>query len=171
MEFSFGKIFRKRNTESLLLEIIDYDPSRDIDYYNFIKQQRDNEFIQLIVNSKLMMVLIKYYFIERQFQIKKIEMMEEDEDFSASCNILINALSNDRAKLNDLLDFVEKLDDEESIEIFKISLKYRNAETNEYIGVDIQANGVIKINTDAYENEKNILKDFLVRKLYEKNSI
>lgn len=164
MNFRFGKMFRYKDYEKKSIKIIDYNPEDESNYYAFIKKQSDNGYIQIIINSNIMMFLLKYYFIERKFTITSILFTEEDEKFVEECTKIIEKVNNDRAHFVDLIDQIKFLSNEDCIEIFKISL--RGKKGNDTIRIEIQANGITKINENKYNEEACYLKDKLESYIY-----
>ncbi len=70
-----GKIFLDKFNE--LVGLI-YTPSPNIDYYSYIKKQSDLGYHQVIITSQMMINLIEYLCIDRDFEVTKIELLEED---------------------------------------------------------------------------------------------
>lgn len=158
MKFRYGKIFRHMSDDNkVLIEIIDYSPAENADYYKFIKEQGENGHIQVIVNSHIMLQLLFYYFIERSFDIVNIELMEDDNEFSNLCNNLIAQANSDRAYFARLIEQLNFLFNEDCIEIFKISLKKREI-SSEVIRIDFQSNGMTRITDNGYSSECSKLK-------------
>ena len=157
MSFQMSKIFRRVNNGKVFIEMIGYDPLINTDYYKFIEEQANKGYIQIIVNSQLMLKLLSYYFVDKGFNVESIDLMEEDDCFNESYKGLIEIANNNRAYFIKLIERLNFLFNEDCIEIFKISLKKRDEELGSRY-ISIQSNGIVRVEENKCQEEMQDVK-------------
>lgn len=156
MDFLYGKIFRQIKSKPVKISLIEYDPKIPNAYYDCIKTQKNIGNIQLVINSKLMLHILKEYVYNQGFKITSILMAEEDEEFMEKCDCLINSSNKNVEEYYRLDKFLSEFIDDNCIELFKIGIKKSSSECGN-IFIEIQSNGIVKINTNKYIKEKEYL--------------
>lgn len=148
MKNRYAKIFGT-SFENKIVNI-EYSPGND--YYEFIREQREAGFKQIIITSEIMLKIIDEYFLNRKMNISSIEFMVDDDCLDKEVKSILNNMLSDRAYYNKLIDKIKFLIEESSIDIKKIELKGK-LEDNTVISIFIQVNGILGINEDHFEDE------------------
>ena len=74
-------IYTKLFLDKLNNEIIHIKYSPKInDYYDIVRENHKKGYRQIIITSKIMTDIMKYYFYNKSFRISSIEFMEENKD-------------------------------------------------------------------------------------------
>lgn len=157
MKMKSGKFYLKNDN----ITPIEYD--KEMDYYKFVKKYNNLGYYQVILPSDVMIEILKYYFCDRKFKIVSVELLEEDDDLSSEINFLIDQIGNDRDFFVDLVERLNFLKSNSSVEIKKIELSsYKN---NESTLLYFQVNGVFGIDNDSYEKEIQYLSEIVERNI------
>lgn len=149
-----GKLFIKYDESQKQIIPIEYNSNVDIDYYSFVKKNCSLGYNQIIITSEIMLELIKYYFLSRKFKIENIEFIEEDQELSDEMDYILNQLLIDRGYLSVLIEKLEFISDNSSIDIKRIQLSSGLNEENKF-SLFIQVNGLCGIEEDFYDQEVN----------------
>jgi hypothetical protein len=157
MEEKCGKFFIKEN----IISAIEYNTQSD--YYKFVRNYSDAGYYQVILNSTIMLEILKEYFITRKFDIIDIALMEEDNDSCEEIRYLITEINKNRDKFIYLIEKLRFLNDNSSIEIKRIELKFHH--DNNSIYLYLQVNGIFGVNTNSYNEEVKSLIPILERNL------
>lgn len=156
MKYKKDKIFYKFKDQKKVYDLITYDESK-LDYYSLIKKYQNQGYYQLIINSRLMIDLIRD-FQKINLTVYDIELQEDDENFYEELHKTLEGLkgnNNSEVYLKYLIQSLNLLYYDNSIEINKISLG------NSLNDVIIYSNGIVVMNEDI-ENE---IKSFLKKEL------
>lgn len=92
MKYKKDKIFYKFKDKDKIYELVTYDESK-IDYYSLIKKYQREGYYQLIINSRLMIDLIKD-FKKIDLTVYDIELQEDDETFYGELRKTLKGLKN-----------------------------------------------------------------------------
>ena len=160
MNCVYGKVFRKKLNDNSV-EVFNYDPSKD-DYYCMVKKHRENGYYQVILSSKMMINILKEYFYNRNCKILYIEWLEEDDELNREINKFLEKINDDRDCFEWLIDKINYLLEEGSIDIKKIGFSFREEKT---VSISILVNGVIGITDSEYSSEIIKLKTFIEERI------
>ena len=149
----YAKLFIDKN-ENKMVKIM-YSPSQD-EYYKIVKEGCTKGYKQIILTSNIMATILKDYFYKCHVEILNIEFMEEDESLKQEINSILTNISEDRAHFAELINTINFLSKESSIDIKKIEMKYKNIE-NKSIRISIQVNGIYSVNEKYFEDESQRL--------------
>lgn len=143
------------------IKSIQYDESKT-DYYSFVCECRKKGMHQIIVSSEMMIDVLTYFYTEFGYKLSKIEFMEEDRENEEDAQRLINSIEENPYKLIDLLEYLKYVAEKSSIEIKRIYIKntYGNSVQVNFF---IQANGIIGINSDAYQTISSEIDRMMAR--------
>ena len=92
MKYKKDKIFYKFKDKDKIYKLVTYDESK-IDYYSLIKKYQREGYYQLIINSRLMIDLIKD-FKKIDLTVYDIELQEDDETFYGELRKTLKGLKN-----------------------------------------------------------------------------
>ncbi len=150
MERKAYKLFIEKNNGKTQIVISEY-PSGDIDYYLFIKQNKEKGRIQLIVNSNIMIFLLNYYFYERGGDVYDLKLVEEDEEFSSKIERFLDLIRKEKDAFELFIEHLQFLKSDNSIDIQEFSVRVPKDDGVTFI--IIQSNGVIHIEGCSYMEE------------------
>jgi len=167
MKREMGKIFVKYLSGGKDIVTIPYNPSIETDYYAFIKRNYENETIQFILTSEIMVKLLEHYFLDRKCIISNIEFMEDDEALRSRIDEILNLLKDDRGYFSELISEIDFLSYDSSIDIKRMEFKCKRAEAGKSSRIMFQVNGIFEIDADNYESESKNIELFL-RSLYDR---
>jgi hypothetical protein len=147
----YGKLFRKRENGLTFFTLKSYDPDKE-KYFELIRNAREENFRQVIINSKIMTDIL-FSTINSGGIILKVNMSDNtDQDVTDNIKSLIRRLREDKiffVKLKEQLDWAAESGsiDINSIEIYNYNKKYQ-----------LYSNGIIYGQNLSHFFEKNILK-------------
>lgn len=153
MKHKLGKFFWKYKNENRMLNVFDYEPANNRDYYEYVKHYHQLGFHQLILTSDLIIDLVSYYFLEKHMSIGEIEFMEEDESLDEKIQNLIENCRIDRGYFTELIKELNFICEETSIDIKRIVLINQFDFNMLPKSIFFQVNGIIGIDEKSYENE------------------
>ncbi|WP_282799283.1 hypothetical protein ABVR74_02880 [Lactococcus lactis subsp. lactis] len=134
-------------------------------YYSFIQEYIQKGYRQIIIPSDILVELLKYIFLKKEnSKIIDIEFLEEDEKFQEEIDNLIHKTNNeDRGYFVSLLDHINYVAQDKTVEIKKVRFKYRV--DGKLIDISISINGLLnyKNNTNVSNEIKNISQFILDR--------
>lgn len=132
--------------------------------YKYIKKQINNGKKQVVLSSKVMMDILDdiYHKIVneqlREFELKNIIFIDDDSELNSSIEEHIFKVKENIDNLLFLIEYINLLCSQESIEIRNISFNLRDNNNNLYM-LDLYVNGILYVQTfDEKINNKNILK-------------
>ncbi len=158
MRYRKAKFFWKKNHSSKVISCIEYDD--ETEYYTFIKKCHSQKYRQIIITSELMIDIIKYFAIEKQWLVFEIDLAEDDHELKQDLEVLINNTNQDRIYFHQLIDELCFLSEQSSIDIKRVYIKGRDVE-GVAINFFIQSNGIIGINTESFDNISNDIKKII----------
>ncbi|WP_322923597.1 hypothetical protein [Paenibacillus campi] len=151
MKFKKAKLFFKDNK----INLVEYTVGTD--YYEFIKQNSQNGYEQIILTTDFMLAIIKYYFIERRFNISEIVPVDEDEFLVNKFKYYLEKIEENREQFMYLLSEMDFLFYEKNaLDIFKIELSGKTLDEKR-MRFSAQINGIIIIDENSYEKEKKVI--------------
>lgn len=134
------------------------------EYYDFLKEYHDKGYRQIIITSELMANLMKFFVQEKNFSVYQIELMEDDEELDTELNDILQKMEMNRAYFDKLLSKIHFLSEQSSIDINRIYFKGRVQRIA--VRFFIQANGIIGITHQSYNDIANQIKKYLARELF-----
>lgn len=149
-----GKLFIDKNESNNKIVKVPYDQSQKFDYYSFVRKCHEEGLQQVIITSKIMIELAKYYFLDRKFRISSIEFIEEDKELQTEISSILNMLEKDRAYFELLISKLEFIACHSSIDIKKICFKGSSV-SNNVINLMFQVNGIYGVSNTNFEEESN----------------
>jgi len=156
LKFIEAKIFKTSNNNFCYKE---YD-SKTIDYFKFIALQKEQNLIQFIITSDIMIDVMMSLVTEKGYKLVSVEMMNDDTDLNSEINILVKSIEEDGKKLAILINKLQILSDSQSIDIRSIKLKKR--ENAESIQIKLQSNGIFSINNEKFYDKSDQLLALIV---------
>lgn len=154
-----GKIFLDKSNN--LVGLI-YTPSPNIDYYSYLKEQSDLGYHQVIITSQMMINLIEYLCIDRDFEVTKIELLEEDMKQDETISQYLSLTKKNKIYFHKLIEELTFIKDESSIDIKRVYF-IGHSKDGKYFRFFIQVNGIYEIDEEFFECETNELTKLLNR--------
>lgn len=148
MVFSKAKLFKNNQSSHGTVCVVPYNDN--IEYYTFLKQQREVGNKQIIITSDIMINIIRKVCLERKFHIYKIVLVEEDSEIEYELDKLITQVQNNAAYFGDLIEKIQFLSEQSSIDLARVYMKghFSNGFTpNLYV----QANGILGVNSESFD--------------------
>lgn len=162
MKFEKYKIFWKVNDKNKKIELIKWN-EKECEYYAFIKEQMANGYHQISVTSEIMLGFLSEISSRNFVNVSKIELMEEDSEEGEELNNMVEECSNNRGILVKIINKLEYLEDESSIEIKRIYFTEKK-DTGEYSSLFVQVNGLLGISGNEMKSVallKNYIEEML----------
>lgn len=126
----------------------------ELDYYAFIKKFVDEGFHQVAVNAEMMVGLISLVAQNSNWSISQIDMMEDDEELDEELQTLIKKTQSNRGTYITLINTLNHLVEESSLEIKRI---YIVSKLNDmYEDMFIQINGLCGVSDIGTEVERKV---------------
>ena len=131
---SFKKAFIDKNYH---VKFVDYDGKN---YFELISEQSSLGSRQIIINSKLMLLLTEYLFRIEEFNLIEINLANnEDDTYVEEINEQAKNINENRKYFDLFKHELEKFCTEDSIEISEINLK------NKKTIITLKSNGILTI--------------------------
>lgn len=148
------KLFWKSVQDYKNICAISWDES-ELDYYAFIKKIVDEGFHQVAVNAEMMVGLISLIAQNSNWSISQIDMMEDDEELDEVLQTLIKRTQSNRGTYITLINTLNHLVEESSLEIKRI---YIESKLNDiYEDMFIQINGLCGGSDIGTELERKVI--------------
>jgi len=147
MDMTKAKLFWKIGDQTKKIITIPYND--DIEYYAFVRENRDAGYRQVIVTSEVIIYLIQKIVIDR-FQVFEIEMTDNDDEFNAEISNLLERVDQNPACLSELMSLLSFLAEGSSIEIQRIKFKGRTTNDIAVMGF-IQSNGLLGVSSEVFK--------------------
>lgn len=148
------KLFWKSVQDYKNICAIPWDES-ELDYYAFIKNIVDEGFHQVAVNAEMMVGLISLIAQNSNWSISQIDMMEDDEELDEVLQTLIKRTQSNRGTYITLINTLNHLVEESSLEIKRI---YIESKFNDiYEDMFIQINGLCGESDIGTELERKVI--------------
>lgn len=141
MKYDKYKFFWKANDSGKDIQLIFCDEDNR-DYYLFTKECIDSGFHQISLTAEIMLGFITSISATENIVIEKIELMEEDSEENNEINELVEASRSNRGVFVEILNRLQYLEDESSIEIKRVYFKEKINEQKSGLFY-IQVNGLI----------------------------
>jgi len=161
VKHKLGKFFWEYKGENRILKTFDYDPTKNIEYYEYVKQYHQSGYHQLILTSDLILNLVSYYFLERHLSISKIEFLEDDNALNEKIGILIKNCQIDRGYFAELINELNFISEETSIDIKRVNLINQFDNKKPPKSLFFQVNGIVGVDTENYQEELKSIIDRL----------
>lgn len=149
MVFSKAKLFKKTDANKEYICAISYD-ERD-EYYTFLKKQKNEGYKQVIVTADIMIDIIRMTCLEKNYAIYKIELAEDDDEIQHEINLLIDKTQQNKAFFGDLIQKIEFLAEQSSIDLARVYIKGQYAD-GFAPNMFIQSNGILGVNKESFED-------------------
>lgn len=153
-----AKFFWKKNNSLKEISCIEYND--EIEYYSFLKNCHSQGYRQIIITSELMIEIVKYFVMEKNLSVIKIELAEDDHELKEELKFLIEQTIRDRVFFQQLIEKLYFLAEQSSIDIQRVYIKGRNHE-KAAINFFIQSNGIIGVNIDSFKSISNDIKKII----------
>lgn len=152
------KLFKLFQDKDKKIVAIEYSETDQKNYFEFVRTQHVRGMRQVIVTSELMLEILKVFFLEYNFKIININLAEEDEDLILEIGRILNTVGENRENFIKLLEKLECIANDSSIDIEKIELKSMQKIDNCYINFSIRVNGILSIEEENDHKLKKIIK-------------
>lgn len=164
MVFNKAKLFSKTEAGREKICTISYDEKEE--YYTFLKRAKNEGYRQIIVTSDIMVTIIRTMCLEKGFSVYKIELAEEDFEIEQEIDALIDESQQDRILFCNLLQKIEFLAEQSSIDFARVYIKgkFANGFTPNMF---IQANGIMGVNVESFEEITKIISNVVEGCLFE----
>ena len=132
------KIFREPffGNKRVKVKLVSYLKG-EIPYYTFIKQQKKENYKQIIISSELMLKLMDKTILEGG-EILKVTLSEKnDQEFQEKINLLVEDLRLDKECIDNLKQELSWVIGDQSIDISELKILYNN------VGVSITSDGIL----------------------------
>lgn len=144
------KVFSEHGT-SFNVVLIPY--KEDISYFSFLREQHQKGYRQIIVNSEMMIKLLKVLTSDYSLSIVNIEFMEDNIELNNQISYLVDGVNDKKqGAINALIAQLSLISEESSIDIKSIEIKKtlrQNIKNPLYL--KIQSNGIISTNNENSE--------------------
>ncbi len=163
MKYEKTKLFWKADDNATHVYCIPYDDNDD--YYDFLRKCREKGYRQIIVTAEIMINIIKYACLDKNCRINKIEFIEEDDALDYEVNVILQAMAQNPAYLNELIEKIRFLEEKSSIDLKRIYVRSLCKEGG--ASFFVQANGIIGISQGAYDSMSKEISSIVERSLFQ----
>ena len=139
------KAFWKSVNDEKQVEFIEWDESAQ-DYYAFIKECIEQGFYQISITGEMMIGILSRIAYENSILVANIEFMEDDCEENQQINAIIAESNINRGKLAKVIDMLRYLEDEETVEIKRMTFMEKDGESE-----FVQVNGLISASSSEAE--------------------
>lgn len=139
------KAFWKSVNDEKQVEFIEWDESTQ-DYYAFIKECIEQGFYQISITGEMMIGILSRIAYENSILVANIEFMEDDCEENQQINTIIAESNINRGKLAKVIDMLRYLEDEETVEIKRMTFMEKDGESE-----FVQVNGLISASNPEAE--------------------
>lgn len=150
------KIFLDKSNE---IKKIEYTSNDQKNYFEFVKSCYEKGFKQVIITSKMMLNILEEFFYKK-YRINEINFCEDDDELNEELKRLMDKIEIDRAYFKLLLDKLECLGQDSSIDIESIKMSDSNKNNGKYFTFSIRVNGIMTLSSNN-ENDEKIIFDIL----------
>ena len=138
------KAFWKNVDDRKQVEFIEWNENTQ-DYYAFIKECIEQGFYQISITGEMMIGILSRIAYENSIFVASIEFMEDDCEENQQINEIIAESNINRGKLAKVLDMLRYLEDEETVEIKRMTFMGKDGESE-----FVQVNGLMRVsNSDS----------------------
>lgn len=158
MDYMQSKLFLNSDNSVVDLKLKSSD-----NYYNTLRKKVDSGYTPIIIPSDLMITILKKYFSAKKARIVKIELLEEDTNYTEQLDELIESLLDSRDNFVYLTDELSFLSEKSNVEIKKIRFKFRE---KELVDISLSVNGMLSYRNnsttiDIIDNIKDDVFEYL----------
>ncbi|WP_214803721.1 hypothetical protein [Exiguobacterium sp. s194] len=122
------------------------------DYYSFIKDNINENSEQIAIPSNIMISFLKHNFSKKRAEIVHLDFMDDDEDYHAHLDQLINQINKNREDFFILSDELSFLSDSKTVEIR--SLRLRFITNNQPVDITIFINGKVSASSNEVTSDE-----------------
>lgn len=148
MNLKKAKLFWKLGCLEKCIHCLPYDDNQD--FYSFLRNQYQAGYRQIIITSDIMIHLLTMLFLSN-YTLTDIQFAEEDPDLELDVKLLISNANKDHTLFVDLIERLNFVAENSSIDIQKISFIGRDQNSVAVNGY-VQSNGILAINNSAFES-------------------
>lgn len=153
----FFKFFIEKNENIVAIPYLQEDQKK---YFRFVKEQYEKGSRQIIITSKIMLKVLEEYFLNKKFRIIEIKFAEEDLELNQEMEKYLEEVEKDRGCFFKLLNKLEVIANNSSIDIEKIELVSSKRINKAYTSLSLKVNGIVIIDGSTIENDiNNIIKN------------
>lgn len=151
------KFFIEKNENIVAIPYLQEDQKK---YFSFVKEQYEKGSRQIIITSKIMLKVLEEYFLNKKFRIIEIKFAEEDFELNQEIEKYLEEVEKDRGCFFKLLNKLEVIANNSSIDIEKIELVSSKRINEVYTSLSLKVNGIVIIDGSTIENDiNNIIKN------------
>lgn len=155
--------FKAFNEPGKSFKVVLIPYNENASYFNFLSEQHKRGYRQIIVNSEMMIELIKILLLEYSLSVANIEFMEDNIELNDQISYLLKGANDGKKEaLKALLAQLSLIAEESSIDIKLIEVKgYLNNDIKRPLFFRVQSNGGFSINDNGYE----FVRDVVIKKI------
>lgn len=151
------KFYSKPGTTYHIIPVF-YDERKS--YHDLLASQQSIGNRQIIINSEIMIGLLKLFVFDTNLKISKIEFMEHDDLLSETITYMVKRINEgDRGAIAALNEQLAIISEKESIDIKSIDLNgYLNSIPAQ---ISIQSNGIVSLNEEIIDVGLSLIQNFI----------
>lgn len=138
MEFYQYKLFISPKSDE-----VNAIPVPEYDYYKFVRLNIEQGYSQVVIPSNILIALLKYFFLNKKAKIVDINFLEEDDENKKQMTYLIDKVNVDREFFVDLMEELNFLSAQETVEIKNIRLMHRD--NGKSVDLKLSLNGLLTV--------------------------
>lgn len=147
-----NKIFIDTSNDQLVL----MENPQNENYYTYIAKQKEKGFRQILITTQEMIRIMEFYFNNFDANIMEIVFYQNDDDYTNEIQKNISDMNKKLANFQHLIERLECINSEDSIDIQSIEFFYEIDNYN-YI-LKIYLNGIVNINNHGDTSNKELDK-------------
>ena len=163
---NFFKFFIEKNEIIVAIPYLQEDQKK---YFRFVKEQYEKGSRQIIITSKIMLKVLEEYFLNKKFRIVEIKFAEEDLELNQEIEKYLEEVEKDRGCFFKLLNKLEVIANNSSIDIEKIELVSSKRINEAYTSFSLKVNGIVIIDGNTIENDINSIIKNIKENIYSWN--
>ena len=160
---NFFKFFIEKNEIIVAIPYLQEDQKK---YFRFVKEQYEKGSRQIIITSKIMLKVLEEYFLNKKFRIVEIKFAEEDLELNQEIEKYLEEVEKDRGCFFKLLNKLEVIANNSSIDIEKIELVSSKRINEAYTSFSLKVNGIVIIDGNTIENDINSIIKNIKENIY-----
>ena len=155
--------FIEKNENIVAIPYLQEDQKK---YFRFVKEQYEKGSRQIIITSKIMLKVLEEYFLNKKFRIVEIKFAEEDLELNQEIEKYLEEVEKDRGCFFKLLNKLEVIANNSSIDIEKIELVSSKRINEAYTSFSLKVNGIVIIDGNTIENDINSIIKNIKENIY-----
>ncbi|WP_270749686.1 hypothetical protein [Fusobacterium hominis] len=159
----FFKFFIEKEKNIVAIPYLQEDQKK---YFRFVKEQYEKGSRQIIITSKIMLKVLEEYFLNKKFRIVEIKFAEEDLELNQEIEKYLEEVEKDRGCFFKLLNKLEVIANNSSIDIEKIELVSSKRINEAYTSFSLKVNGIVIIDGNTIENDINSIIKNIKENIY-----